>query len=108
MSPRAASLPLMLLPPVFSLLLLLLLSLLRGRYFLLPLPVVVSDTRCWCAAAVLRCCCLGPPIFRYSSHWNHPSYSTRFSDISSSFRQTPDCSDILTFWSPLHENLRVH
>ena len=53
----------MLLPTVFSLLLLLLLSLLRGRYFLLPLPVVVSDTRCWCAAAVLRCCCLGPPIF---------------------------------------------
>ena len=53
-SPRAASLPPMLLPPVFSLMLLLL-SLLRGRYFLPPLPVVVSDTRCWCAADVLRC-----------------------------------------------------
>ena len=65
-SPRAACLPPMLLPPVFSLLLLLLFSLLRWRYFLLPLPVVVS-------------------------------YTTRFSDISSLFRQTPDCSDILTF-----------
>ena len=58
---------------VFSLLLLLLLSLLRGRYSLLPLPVVVSDTRCWCAAGVLRCCCWGPPIFRYSFPWNHPT-----------------------------------
>ena len=49
-----------------------LLSLLRGRYSLLPLPVVVSDTRCWCAAGVLRCCCWGPRIFRYSFPWNHP------------------------------------
>ena len=31
-----------------------------------------------------------------------------FSDTSSLFCQTPDSSDILRCWSPLHENMRVH
>ena len=62
--PGVASMPLVLLPSIFSLLLLLvLLSLLRGHFFLLPLPVVVSDTRCCCAAAVLCWCCRDSPIF---------------------------------------------
>ena len=53
-SPLAASLPLMLMPPIFTLLLLLLLlSLQRGHFFLSPLPFVMSDTRFCCAAAVL-------------------------------------------------------
>ena len=72
-SPRATSLPYT--PAdVFSLLLLLLLSLPRGRYSLLPLPCVVSATRCWCAAAVLRCCCWGPPLFPdIPPPWTTPS-----------------------------------
>ena len=52
MSPRAVSLPRMHLPTVFSLLLLLLLSLLRGRYFLLPLRLVCMIL----AAGVLLLC----------------------------------------------------
>ena len=46
----------MLLPSIFCLPLTLLLLLLRGRYTLLPLPVVICDTRCCCAAAVLLLC----------------------------------------------------
>ena len=52
--PITASLPLMLMPSIFTIVLLLLsLSLQRGHFILLSIPVVVSDTRCCCAAAVL-------------------------------------------------------
>ena len=61
----------MLLPSIFSLLLLLLLSLLRGHYFLLPVSVVVSDL----AAAVLLLC------YPVASPRNTPP-AIRFSDIT--------------------------
>ena len=59
---------------------------------------------CCVRYSLLVCCCCATLLllkssyfFRHSSPWNHPPYTARFSDISSSFRQTPDCSDILTF-----------
>ena len=42
------------------------------------------------------------PMFpRNSFPRNHPPLTARLSDISFPFRQTPDCSDIITFWSLL-------
>ena len=44
------------------------------------------------AAVTLLC-------FHHSFPWEHPPLTTRFSDISCPFRQTPDCSDIFTFFT---------
>ena len=86
--------PPMLLPTVFSLLLPLLLLLLRGCYFLLPLRVVVSDTRCCCATLLLL---QGPPFFPSFLPLEPPSPYHPVLRYSSSFRQAPDCSsDLLT------------
>ena len=70
-----------------------------------------SSTGCCVRYSLLVCCwwCATLLLLR-SSYFPlflpleppRPPYATRFSDISSWFRQTPDCSDILTFLSPHH------
>ena len=93
-------------------------------YLSSPMLLPTSSPYCYCCC---RCCVDATPFFLYRllcpilaagvlqlcyvvaaevllfllSLPLEPSpspYATRISDISSSFRQTPDCSDILTFF----------
>ena len=98
-SPRAASLPLCssrrLLPTATA-------ADVAAAWALLP----SSTVRC-VSYSLLVCCCCATLLLLRSSYFpailppgtTPPPCATRFSDISSSFRQTPDCSDILTYFS---------
>ena len=59
------------------------------------------------ACVLLVCYVVAAEVLLFSaipSPGTTPPYAPRFSDISSSFRQTPDCSDILTFWAQDDKN----
>ena len=92
----------------------------------LPTPMLLPTSSPYCYCCCCRCCVGATPFFLYqllcpilaagvlllcyvvaaeallfspySSPWNHPPpYATRFSDNSSSFRQTPDVPTFLHF-----------
>ena len=106
-SSRATSLPLCscrrLLPTVAAV---------ASAWALLP----SSSTGCCVRYSLLVCCCCAPLLLLRSSYFSAipppgttpPPYAARFPDISFSFRQIPDCSNILIFRSPLQGNLRVY